>query len=431
MKIALTIRRHPVAAAVSWLFLTFFVLLPKGGLKMGPIPLTWGYVVLGVTAIPLVAARLLVLPLRLEPLNFVATASLVPFQILFVYSYLANGISEPQYAVSTFTSFFLVPPMFLLVYPPFLRWVDPRRFARYFCFCILAAAIFGIFLFFLHPLTGHFIEIPYLTVNAADAGQLEKTKHIARAGILKLISTYNNGNLYGVATLILLPLYFLLEKKPWRRNAVRVALVLTLSRTVWVGLIFEQILSLAGQMPRIVREFPMLRMGPVFRRAIGIAALVGMVAVGLLLGSMNLAFLFDPTLGGRAGEIYVLSGATLLPSVPLTGFSEVVYGSAVSNYGILGLFAILLIFLTPAVMAVSNPAIQTQPTRRAAAKGLILYAMISVSDGATNLIPVMVFYWFVYMTMLCGLPGEGIERRAEAMEGASPLLPSETDLVVS
>lgn len=431
MKLSFTIRRHPVAAVVTWLFLTFFVLLPKGGLKIGLIPLTWGYVVLGLTAIPLVATRLLMLPLRLEPLNLVGWASLVPFQILFVYSYLANGIYEPQYAVSTFTSFFLLPPMFLLVYPPFLKWVDPRRFARYFCFCILAAALFGIFLFFLHPLTGHFIEIPYLTVNAADVGQLEKTKHIARAGIMKLISTYNNGNLYGVATLILLPLYLVLERRPWRRNAVRVALVLTLSRTVWVGLVLEQVLSLAGQMPRIVRDLPLLRLGPVVKRALGIAAMAGLVVGGLLAGSMNLAFLFDPTLGGRSGEIYVLSGATLLPSVPLTGFSEVVYGSAVTNYGILGLFAVLLIFLTPAVMAISLPAIQTQPTRRAAAKGLVLYALISTSDGAVNLIPVMVFYWFTYMTMLCGLPGEGPKPVAEESAAASPLLPSEAGLVAS
>lgn len=430
MKLSFTIRRHPLAAAVSWLFLTFFVLLPKGGLKMGPVPLTWGYVILGLTAIPMAAARLLVLPLRLDPLNFVGWASVVPFQILFLYSYLANGVAEPQYALSTFTSFFLLPPMFLLVYPPFLKWVDPHRFARYFCFCILAAALFGIFLFFLHPLTGHFIEIPYLTVNAADVGQLEKTKHIARAGIMKLISTYNNGNLYGVATLILLPLYFVLERKPWRRNAVRVALVLTLSRTVWVGLILEQVLSLAAQMPRILREFPLLRVGPVVKRAIGIAALAGMVVVGLLLGSMNLAFLFDPTLGGRSG-IFVPSGASLLPAQPLTGFSEVIYGSALVNFGILGLFAVLLIFLTPAVMAVSLPAMQLQPTRRAAAKGLILYAIISVSDGAANLIPVMVFYWFTYMTMLCGLPGEGLDPAPQDAPSTVPLLPGEADLVAS
>ena len=32
------------------------------------------------------------------------------------------------------------------------------------------------------------------------------------------------------------------------------------------------------------------------------------------------------------------------------------------------------------------------PSRRAALKGLVLYAIISASDGATNLIPVMVFY---------------------------------------
>jgi hypothetical protein len=46
------------------------------------------------------------------------------------------------------------------------------------------------------------------------------------------------------------------------------------------------------------------------------------------------------------------------------------------------------------------------PVRKAALKGLILYAIVATIDGATNLIPVMAFYWFAYMVFLFGLPGE-------------------------
>ena len=36
-------------------------------------------------------------------------------------------------------------------------------------------------------------------MNASDYGELEITKNIGRGFFYKLISTYNNGNLYGVA----------------------------------------------------------------------------------------------------------------------------------------------------------------------------------------------------------------------------------------
>ena len=96
--------------------------------------------------------------------------------------------------------------------------LDGERLAHWFRTCVFLAAAWGIFLFFFRPLTGHFIEIPYITVNASDYGELENTKNIARGTLFKLISTYNNGNLYGVATLLLLPLYLQLEPRRFRRG---------------------------------------------------------------------------------------------------------------------------------------------------------------------------------------------------------------------
>lgn len=406
MKLSIRTRRYPIAAAVSWLLLTFLVLFPKGGIKIGETPLTWGYLIIGITAMPLIIVRLLALRMRFSPRLIFCLASLIPFQTLYIYSYLANGIEDFGYALSIFVGFFILPGIFLLIYPPFLERIDGPRFQEYLRNCILSAAIYGIFLFFWHPLTGHFIEIPYLTVNAADYGLLETTKNIARGDFLKLISTYNNGNLYGVATLMLLPLFNLLEPKRWRRNVLKIALVLTLSRTVWAGLIIDQMLSFLWLLGGNAATFPRVYLSGATKRISAILITLGLVLSALLFNSRTIAFILDPTLGGRVGESGQSVKPTFLPDMPLTGFVEMLYNSALTLYGITGLVSILLIFLGPVLIAVMDSRIVHFPVRRAALKGLILYAIVASIDGATNLIPVMAFYWFIYMTFLFGLPGE-------------------------
>jgi hypothetical protein len=391
---------------MSWLLLTFLVLFPKGGVKLGDTPLTWGYLILGMTALPLLMVRLLSFPLKFSPRLIFAVASVIPFQILYLYSYRVNGIDEIGYAVSIFVSFFVLPIVFLLIYPPFLQRIDGVRFERYFRNCILAAAIFGIFLFVWHPITGHFIEIPFLTVNIADYGLLETTKHIDRGEFFKLISTYNNGNLYGAATLMVLPLYNFFEPKRWRRNVMKVALVLTLSRTIWAGLIVDQVLSLFWILSRNAFTFPRLYLGGATKRVAAVLITMGMVLSALLFNSRAISFLFDPSLGGRVGGSAAPLNLTLLPDVPLTGFAEMLYTSALEVYGIAGFLSIVLIFIGPLLIFAVNPRLVRSPIRRAALKGLVLYAIVAAIDGATNLIPVMAFYWFVYMVFLCGWPGE-------------------------
>ena len=408
-------RAHPVSAVLMPLLLLFLVLFPKGGVKVGGAPLTWGYLLIGITAIPLIAVRFVVLPLRFTLRTLLAYATLLPFLLLFFYSCRVNGLELPSYAISVFTNFCLLPAMFLLVYPAFLPIVGFAQFDRWFRFCIFATAAYGIFLFFLHPLTGSYLEVPYLTVNAADYGLIELTKHIARGRFLKLISTYNNGNVYGAAMLIVLPLYDLLEPARWRRNLLRLALVLTLSRTIWAGLVVEQMLSLGAQLLLNLGTFPRVRLGPAARRGVAVAAMLGAIVVGLLFTSNALELVTDRSFGGRAGELSQTWTATWLPTVPVTGFPEVLYSGAAINYGLAGLFAVTLIFAAPLGLTLLDRRLLRRPTRRSALKGLLLYAIISASDGATNLIPVMVFYWFAYMTFLHGLPGE----RAPAPELAA------------
>lgn len=398
--------RHVLLNAICLLTVVFLILFPKGGIKAGETPLTWGYLLLVGTALPAVVIRLVSLRLAFRPSALVAFGALIPFQMLCLYSIEVNGVGNVGYLLSDLTGFFLLPFLFLLVYPAFLPAIDPLRFRRYFRFCILGAALWGIFLFVWRPLFGFYIEIPLLTVNLGDFGQLEATKHIDRGAFFKLISTYNNGNVYGVATLILFPLYKLWEPSRWNKNVVRFALVLTLSRTVWLGVLIEQFLSSLVSLAAMTRSLPHIDTGAARKRAAGLLLTLAAVFVGFLFSVQSISFLTDSSLGGRQAQFQVFAHPTLLPSLPLNGFAEVMYSSALQLFGVAGLLAILLIVLSPLLLIALFPKLLRAPVNRAAAKGLILYAILAAADGATNLIPVLAFYWFTYMVFLHGSPGE-------------------------
>ena len=398
--------RHAVLNGLALLMVVFLVLFPKGGIKLAGAPLTWGYVLLGLSVLPATIIRFVSLPLLFRPSALVSFGLVLPFQIVLLYAYRQNGTENLGIMVSDFTGFVLFPFLFLLIYPAYLPSIDPARFERCFRFCVFGAAAWGIFLFVWHPLTGSYLEIPFLTVNFGDYGQLEATKHIDRGAFFKLISTYNNGNLYGVATLILFPLYKLLETSRWKRNVVRLALVLTLSRTVWLGLLIEQLLSSVAGGSAMIRSLPHVHL-KLARRQFGALLLTfALVFIGFLFTVQSLSFLTDTSFGGRASQFSVFEHPTWLPSLAIGGFSEVMYSSALALFGLIGLVAIVLIFFSPVLLIALFPKLVDAPTNRAAAKGLLLYAIVAGADGSTNLIPVMVFYWFMTMVFLYGMPGE-------------------------
>jgi hypothetical protein len=416
-------RSYPLARLLTCLLVVFLVLFPKGGIKFG-VPLTWGYMLLALLIPPMLLIRLFVLQLRFRKATLLAAASLFPFDLLFVYSFLHNGVGQLGETISDVTSFFALPVAFLLIFPAFLKSVDGELLDRLLRFCMLSAALFGIILFVLYPITGKLIEVPYLTVNADDYGLIETTKHINRGAFLKLISTYNNGNLYGAATLILLPLYDRLEKKLWRRNVLKLALILTLSRTVWFGLIAEQMLSFAYIGVKSVRTFPRVPAGTTLRRGGVLVVTAVCIVAGLLLTNGSFGFLFDSSLGGRSATLAAqVHGITWLPSEPVGAFFEVVYASALAGYGVLGLLSFILIFVGPILLFAANPAIAGNPLRLAALKGLILYILVSCVDGAINLIPVMAFYWFAYMIFLEGWPARHPANSSNAVDEQTDHLP--------
>lgn len=401
--------KSPLGMFGALLLVVFLVLFPKGGFRLGPLPLTWGYLLLGIITPPAFLVRFLQMPLRYPRRVLLVVAMLIPFQMLSWYAGKFYGIANPPFAFSTFVGLAALPWIFLLVYGPFFPRLDGEQLARWFCSCVFWAAAWGIFLFFLHPVAHHFIEVPYLTVNASDYGELENTKNIARGVFFKLISTYNNGNLYGVATLLLLPLYDRLEPFSMRRLTVKFALFLTLSRTVWVGLILNELFSLGVQLASQVQTFPVLYLRAARKRLLAVGGIVGFILFSLLFITSQgggRRFILDLTGGNRVDQIYAAQGTGLLPASGLYGFQEILYASAAQYWGIAGLYAFILIMASPLIILAGDTSVMRSPLRRAALKGLVIYIAMAGIDGALDFIPVMAFYWFVYAVFLYGWPGD-------------------------
>lgn len=381
-------------------FALFLLIFPKGGIKLAGVPITWGYLGLGPAILWFVARMSGGQSLPVARTRLIALALLVPFQLIAWLAFMANGVNGTGFAISFLATFYVVPPVFLLIFGPVLDRVELGAVLRWVRWGVLFVAAYGIFLFFYKLGTGRFLEIPFLTVNLGDVGELEG-KHINRGGIFKLISTYNNGNIYGVSVLILLPLYCWLEPRWTRRGVVRLSLLLTLSRTVWAGLIAFELLW------RLYVERVSLRTVIVLSTSLLLTA-TGVYVTLDLIGRDPSAFLLDSSLGGRLNALEGIGDLPLLPSETFNGILEMVYLSVLRTFGLIGLGAFALALSGPLLMYVAGTLPRAATSyKRALALGLTIYLIVAMSDGALLFIPVMAFYWFVASLLLSGnVPAE-------------------------
>jgi len=388
----LAIARWSGATVVLFLLVAFLLIFPKGGLKVADIPVTFGYVLLGVVAWAawvhnLAAGR----AHRLTGRRALVIFCLVPFQLVVLASVAANGVESVGFLISVIASLAFLPFALIGLLGPQVDRLNLETLFKLLRFGVLVVALYGIFLFFYKLLSGHFLEIPYLTVNADDVGSLEDTKHIDRGGIFKLISTYNNGNIYGVCILMLLPLYELVQKSLSKRLVVKLSLVMTLSRTVWIGLLLYEIFSRA-----FLRRLSV-------RTVIGLLAALllgaGGVSLALSLLATDTSWIFDPDLGGRA-DLFS-APITMFPEVRFDGITEIVYLSVAAEFGVIGLGAFLVAMLPPVILHLMRKVpLARSRYKRTLALSLWLYLMLALSDGALLYIPVMAFYWFIVALLL-------------------------------
>ncbi len=366
---------------VGLLFL-FLIIFPKGGIKINNIPLTWGYALLGlISVIFLIRQRYII---KKEHIYILLT--LIPFQLYSLISIYINGIENIGFTISFFLGFFILPFIFLFIFSEYLENLNLDFFFKFFRRSLLFIASYGIFLFFYKIIMGTLFEIPFLTINYHDKGLIETMKFIDRGFFLKLISTYNNGNLYGVCALMFLPLFNYLENNFIKKAIVKLSLLLTLSRTVWIGLIISDFFYYF-----FIKKNKSLSLFKFF-----ISASI-LILLMLFLGKMmdwNINRYLDPTLGDRLNSNY--HKIQLLSEGPFKHIEEMLYNSILHIFGIVGLIFFIFGFFSPISIFLLKLSKNKESTlNKAIFFGLLTYLIVSISDSAILYIPTLVIYWFL------------------------------------
>jgi hypothetical protein len=386
----------------------FLVAFPKGGVSFGGVALTWGYLLLGGLGVLCCIRLASGARGRVGHLHLVSLVSLVPFQMVAMATFLSQGAEHIGYTIAFLVTFVAVPLICLSLASLYLESVDVGTMLRWLRNAVRFVAVYGIFLFFFRLTQGYFLEIPLLTVNLGDFGQLEE-KYIDRGGVFKLISTYNNGNLYGICLLLLLPLYQWVERSRIASGVVKFSLLLTLSRTVWAGLLVYELIYRLWLKRIGLRTVALLTASA--------AALAFGIWWALRLMDLDLEFLFDAGLGNRLVQFQ--DSFSILPHKPFVGIAEMVYLSVLDTFGLIGLVAFGVALTTPVAMYFLRltPG-GASDYRRSLVAGLLVYLFLASSDGAILLIPVMALYWFVAGLLLT--PSGPRREERDAGGGARP-----------
>ena len=368
---------------ISALLILFLLVFPKGGIKVHNIPITWGYLLF----IPVTYLLLFRHTVRLSLSHLLCLAAILPFSFYLLLSLFFKKDIDTGSCLSLLSSIVFLPIFF---YSLLGNELHKQDFTKWILHSIFFIASYGIFLFFLKITKGVFLEIPFLTVNYHDVGLLESTKCIDRGGIFKLISTYNNGNLYGICTLMFFPLYISHETSFSKKSIFRLSLLLTLSRTVWVGWIFAECVTLLflGKNPgKLIKFF-----------VFSIFASISVFAM-MQFFHFKLSFLLDASLGGRNQQFGVLQTLSFFGDDSFYGIYEIVYLGVLKSFGIFG-FALFLLGITFPLFLTLKATQSLSSLTKSLRLGLLCYLFVSLSDGAIMLIPTLVFYFFIASWMI-------------------------------
>ncbi|MEC4048188.1 hypothetical protein OX284_002005 [Flavobacterium sp. SUN046] len=359
------------------------IIIPKGGIKVAQVPITWGYLYLGLMF--LIIGRYVFIknqkhsiPLKL----LICYLASFLFFIFFIFHLFFLGYDGRKGdLIAYLVNFGFLPFLFLIILPPYFSQLSQDFINRRICNAIFITSLYGIILFVIKNIFKTDIEIPYLTINAADIGDVAD-KYNQRGNIMKLISTYNNGNIFGVCTLMLFPLFYYNTQKKYKIAIVILALVLTLSRTVWLGLLFFFLIVYRNKIYNLLKSLILVL---IFISILSFFFFSSKFQYGSLGG-----FVLDSRLGGRISQVRQSLEFSFFGLKPFSNVAEIVYLSIFKQLGIIGLLIYLIAFLTPIFLFFN-----TKNNNFQYILGVIIYVFVSMSDGCTLFIPTLAFFSFV------------------------------------
>ncbi|TWU48108.1 hypothetical protein [Rubripirellula reticaptiva] len=393
-------RRRSLSRQFAWcsamLTLVCMFGFPKAGVYLGTIPLTLGYALLGIMA----GAELVFLATnrigRIERSYVWLTLLIFTLGLVEMFSFSIYGSISTGALVSIVVSTLVVPFVAVLGSRWMIRVLGISDVLRALRWALVPVFIYGIFSFAVYNTTGKVVGIPFLTTTGNDLS-LIATRHNLRGPFIKMFSTYNNGNILGVNLLLWGPIAALASAP--LAFSYRTLCVLTLSRSVWVGLlVLEFVTAIVNQ-----------SMFKLFRALVGIFILL---AIGILaswvIGRDPFQFLFDRNLGGRVANLQ--DALEVISTQRIAWRNESVYAASYLAFGPVGLFLISTIWWFPVFAGGRAP---IQQTARIA---LFVYLIIAAAEGAFTLVPTQGIYWFVATIALCPEDWVRVDTKDEAEE---------------
>jgi len=359
------------------------VIIPKGGFKVTGVPVTWGYLYLGLIFLIIVKNifnknRIHFIPLKLL-LCYIASFLFFIFFIFHLYFFGYNG--KKGDLIAYLVNFGFLPFLFLIILPPYFSQLSQIYINKVICKAVFIVSLYGIILFIIKNIYKIDIEIPYFTINASDVGEVAD-KYNQRGNIMKLISTYNNGNIFGVCMLMFFPLFYYNTNEKYKIGLVTLALVLTLSRTVWLGLLLFFVIVYRNNIFNLLKSL------------IWVSILISILSFLFFsskfqYGSLS-GFVLDSRLGGRISQVRQSLELSFLGLQPFSSVTEIVYLSINKQFGIIGLLFYMIAFLTPIFLF-----FKTKNNNFQYILGVVIYVFVSLSDGCTLFIPTLAFFSFI------------------------------------
>lgn len=219
----------------------FNIWFPKAGIKLSGIPLTVGNVFLAITFFFWTMKKVMNRRMKINKSGYI----LIILMLYSLIKYLLIGgfVKNIGYIIPLV----VYPLMFIIAYDTIDTKEKLQKVIKVMCFgfffiCIYALLqyVFGI----------EKICVPGLTVNLSDYTTyganwyLQKNNNNSSGIGTKIISTFQNGNLYGVNTLLIYPIVYGYLKKENRSILMYVSLALfvicvflSLSRSCWLGIV--------------------------------------------------------------------------------------------------------------------------------------------------------------------------------------------------
>lgn len=363
----------PIASVIAISTLIVLLAFPKAGVYAGNIPLTAGYALLALTGL-LQLIRLANrggVKLRADYV-FLGLMFLL-LGVLQAGAFSMYGTQSLGSAISIVASTLIVPCLALLSVHWLVDTLGLDRFMRTLRIALLIVFVFGIASFAVYNTTGKVIGIPFVTTTGADVS-LVADRHNLRGSMIKMFSTYNNGNILGVNVLI------------WGAVAAagttfslmqfRSICVLTLSRSVWLGLAAMELAH--AFLRRSVR-------GIAYSVAFVVLLTVVVAAASISIGRDPTDFLLDANLGGRVASFQ----ENLYRSQKVGWTNESLYAASYLALGPLGAILLVATWVVPIVRGGTN---RLQTNCRVA---LGVYMFVAAAEAAFNLVPTQASYWMI------------------------------------